>query len=118
MNREQIIRKRLVELVDALLARYEGSLLPDADAATLGAIVEVQQIERWAGHDLPQMSSGDLSAMNDLVDALLRVDAGTYGICARCANPIGYQRLIESPTSVSCASCARDEAWRPSRAPG
>ena len=118
MNREQIIRKRLVELVDALLARYEGSLLPNPDDASVRTIVEIRQIERWAGQGLPQMSSGDVSAMNDLVEALLRVDAGTYGVCARCANPIGYQRLIEAPTSVSCASCARDEAWRPSRAPG
>ena len=111
------MRKRLVgTLVDALLARYEGSF-----ATSARADVQLQHIQRWATRDLPVMSvmsTCDANAMNDLVAALLRVDAGTYGICATCGSPIGYQRLIESPTTTSCASCAYNEAWRPSRSPG
>jgi DnaK suppressor protein len=38
--------------------------------------------------------------------ALARIDAGTYGMCAGCGEPIDPRRLEASPYAVQCASCA------------
>ena len=39
-------------------------------------------------------------------EALSRLDAGTYGICERCGEPIARERLLARPTARSCVACA------------
>ena len=34
--------------------------------------------------------------------ALARIDEGTYGICERCGNPIGRERLEARPSATLC----------------
>ena len=38
--------------------------------------------------------------------ALARLDAGTYGACERCGEPIGSGRLEARPTARHCVDCA------------
>jgi RNA polymerase-binding protein DksA len=38
--------------------------------------------------------------------AVTRVDAGSYGRCESCANPIGEGRLEVRPTARVCIACA------------
>ena len=38
-------------------------------------------------------------------DALRRVDAGTYGTCERCGQPIAEERLAARPFARSCVAC-------------
>ena len=39
-------------------------------------------------------------------DALRRLDEGRYGVCDRCGQPIGAERLAARPAAVSCVRCA------------
>lgn len=39
--------------------------------------------------------------------ALERITAGTYGVCARCGEPIGLERLRARPFAELCIACAR-----------
>jgi len=39
-------------------------------------------------------------------DALRRVDAGTYGVCERCGQPIAAARLDARPFARYCLACA------------
>ncbi|UJP09411.1 TraR/DksA C4-type zinc finger protein [Microbacterium sp. KUDC0406] len=39
-------------------------------------------------------------------DALARMDAGTYGICAGCGKPIPSARLEVRPFADRCVACA------------
>ncbi len=52
----------------------------------------------------------------DLLDqnrrALGRMDAGTYGICENCGNPIGTLRLQAAPRATLCMPCKRKEERR------
>ena len=95
MNREHMIRMRLVEMFDGLLARYENRLLPETTVDVVVSNPEPQELA-------------------DLIQVLLRVDSGRFGLCEECGEAISYQRLIESPTVVVCADCSENEAWRPS----
>jgi DnaK suppressor protein len=38
--------------------------------------------------------------------ALARLDAGTYGYCERCGQPIPPERLAARPTATRCVACA------------
>ena len=37
-----------------------------------------------------------------------RVEAGTYGTCESCGQPIGDERLAARPTARTCIRCASD----------
>jgi RNA polymerase-binding transcription factor len=39
--------------------------------------------------------------------ALKRIEAGTYGECMTCGDPISEQRLQALPYAVQCIGCAR-----------
>ena len=41
-----------------------------------------------------------------LDDALRRLAEGRYGVCDRCGQPIGAERLAARPTAVTCVRCA------------
>lgn len=42
--------------------------------------------------------------------ALQRLDLGTFGRCARCAEAISPERLLAQPIAVTCIACAREGA--------
>jgi DnaK suppressor protein len=42
----------------------------------------------------------------DLRAALVRLDEGGYGVCERCGEPIGAERLTARPGSRTCIRCA------------
>ena len=37
--------------------------------------------------------------------ALRRLEAGTYGVCVSCHNPIPYGRLVVMPEATYCVGC-------------
>ncbi len=38
--------------------------------------------------------------------ALARLDDGSYGVCERCGQPIGDERLAARPAATTCVRCA------------
>jgi len=47
--------------------------------------------------------------------AMERLDAGTYGTCERCGQPITFERLNAYPTALTCVSCAAGSFASPLR---
>jgi DnaK suppressor protein len=45
--------------------------------------------------------------LREVQDALRRMDAGTYGLCQRCGQPIAEERLEALPATRLCISCKR-----------
>lgn len=72
-----------------LLARQEAfKTLPDTDSG------------------LPMMlESRTLGRYDTLVEALRRLEAGTYGQCIGCDQPIPYGRLAVMPETTYCLAC-------------
>jgi RNA polymerase-binding transcription factor DksA len=56
---------------------------------------------------------GDGHEIAQLVEALDRIEKGKYELCAECDEPIGEERLLESPTVTLCPTCASADSWRP-----
>jgi RNA polymerase-binding transcription factor len=51
------------------------------------------------------LSAQALAAVEDIDKALLKIDAGTYGICERCGQPIPKERLKALPYAALCVAC-------------
>jgi DnaK suppressor protein len=47
------------------------------------------------------------SNLHDVDRALAKLDAGTYGACERCGQPIGAERLEAIPWAMLCIDCKR-----------
>lgn len=64
--------------------------------------LSVQDLNKEIALRLGEQSS---KIVADIDQALLRMDEGTYGICARCGQPINERRLEAIPTARYDAAC-------------
>jgi len=55
---------------------------------------------------LTGLSDAAAAKLRQIDEALARLDAGTYGICARCGEPIPAARLEVRPFAEYCVACA------------
>jgi len=68
----------------------------DPEGATLA-------FERQHAAALLEQAREQRAAIDDALDAL---EAGRYGTCDRCGQPIGADRLAARPAALTCARCA------------
>jgi RNA polymerase-binding transcription factor DksA len=47
----------------------------------------------------------DVEELQQVRQALARLDAGTYGDCLECGEPIALQRLLVEPAAQRCSAC-------------
>ena len=47
--------------------------------------------------------------LRDVLNAISRIAAGSYGTCRYCSQPIAEQRLLARPTSSACVSCKEEK---------
>ena len=52
------------------------------------------------------LAMNEASLRNEIDEALLRLDAGTFGVCEGCREEIGSERLDAIPYSHLCIHCA------------
>lgn len=62
--------------------------------------------ERESDEVLEGMGLSALSELRVIDAALIRVEAGTYGLCAKCGAEIGEERLDVLPFTPFCRDCA------------
>jgi DnaK suppressor protein len=105
------IRRRLVAERSAALARL-AALTSDFDAivADAGGTADDEHdpdgttaYERQHVAALIEATRAGLAGVDD---ALARLAAGSYGICARCGSQIAPGRLTARPAATTCIACA------------
>nr|WP_269329020.1 TraR/DksA C4-type zinc finger protein [Kineosporia babensis] len=62
-------------------------------------------------HEQALLSQIDES-IRDTEAALGRIEAGTYGVCESCAEPIALPRLEAFPRAALCVSCKQKQERR------
>ena len=58
------------------------------------------------------MTSNARHLLEQTERAVARIDAGTYGACESCGQPIGKARLMAFPRAVLCVTCKQREERR------
>lgn len=103
----EVLRQRRQAVAMRLKAQLDGAsraeharevLLQDVDDAT------AREADREV--DLAQ-SDKDTLVLQAIDDAIGRLDAGHYGVCADCEEPIPLQRLRLEPQALYCIECAQ-----------
>ncbi len=63
-------------------------------------------IEREGDEVLERLGQSGEAEARLIADALARLDAGNFGVCLRCGDPIGDRRLEILPHAALCSTCA------------
>jgi RNA polymerase-binding protein DksA len=90
------------ELADRLRDGGDGAGDDQADAGT-------KTFERE--HEM-SLANNARDLLVQTQHALARIEAGTYGRCENCGNPIGKLRLQANPRATLCVSCKQREERR------
>lgn len=108
--RERLLdeRKRVVDAIDNIHAENPGSLADETEELGfqdnhLGDVATAT-FDREMASTLEQNSTHVLAEIDA---ALERIENRTFGICARCGNPIGSERLEALPWATLCIDCKR-----------
>ncbi len=48
--------------------------------------------------------------LSQVEESVARLDAGRYGVCEICGQPVGAERLAARPTATTCIDCASRSA--------
>jgi DnaK suppressor protein len=101
------LESELARLTRTLGASREAAKPVALDQTAVGRVSRIDALQN-------QAISVDLHARNEarrsqILDALERIDAGSYGVCARCGQPIPYGRLLVFPEARMCAVCGARE---------
>lgn len=63
--------------------------------------------ERQGDEVLTALGQSDRAEIRRIDAALARIEAGDYGDCVQCGNPIAEKRLQLLPDTPFCANCSR-----------
>jgi DnaK suppressor protein len=63
--------------------------------------------EKSAGAVLERLSEREQRELRDIDDALVRIEQGRFGHCARCGGAIGRHRLRAIPEARHCIACSQ-----------
>lgn len=100
--REQLLRRReqLLDLRNDNVA-HEAEIREATPADWTDAASDVEM-----ANVLDTLSEAERIELEEIREALLRLEAGTYGVCVACHDPIDSRRLHVQPTARYCLSCA------------
>lgn len=105
MSGSDTVRTQLQDRLDALVKRVDditGDLRRPGDRDWQERAAELENDEV-----LENLDESSRAEVAQLRAALRRLEAGTYGRCARCGEPIAAARLQAIPSTTTCLACAR-----------
>ena len=100
------LRADIAEAEAQIADRLDNGLRDDGDDE---ADAGVKTFERE--HEFV-MTSNARNLLEQTEKVLARIDAGSYGVCESCGQPIGKARLIAFPRAVLCVTCKQREERR------
>jgi RNA polymerase-binding transcription factor DksA len=95
------LQAKLVELIEIVSIRQPGKV--EAVAKPLEQAVFAGRLEVRA----MDLSRHNFNLLQQVLRALDRIEAGTYGTCGRCHGKIEASLLSTTPWSALCFGCAR-----------
>lgn len=105
MNDTQAVETKLKTMLKDLLAR--ASMVEDDLRQPLDDDLPEQAIDLADDEALAGVDDVLRQEISEVRAALLRIENGTYGTCAKCGADIMDKRLEVLPTATLCIACAR-----------
>ncbi|SHK26003.1 RNA polymerase-binding protein DksA [Thermocrinis minervae] len=99
--REQVLKRAQEQIKDPSNVAFEGG--DEIDRANIEA-------ERYLL--LQRIRTRELKLLRKIDYALMKIEAGTYGICESCGKLIPFERLKARPVTTMCIDCKELEEER------
>ena len=99
------VRKLLETKRDELLSRVRGAMRERAQHETPESDLGDQATNTISREVLIELSSSERAMLKLIEQALDRLDAGAYGQCVNCQQPIQQKRLDAVPWARHCIAC-------------
>ena len=102
------IRKRLEDERATLLAEIDSLAIDNQnqdDEYGVGNHLADDATEVFTRERNLALRSNTQDLLTQVESALKQLDEGTYGLCARCGNAIGAERLEALPYATFCITC-------------
>jgi DnaK suppressor protein len=94
--------------LERTLRKLERVRVPEARAREIdqSAVGRLSRIEALQNQGLTQnLQERERSKFEEVLQALGRLDNGTFGLCSGCHAQIAYERLLVFPETRTCSGC-------------
>ncbi len=107
MKEYEDVRDQLLNMLEELDDRL-GKITDDVKHSDtpLAQDFSEQATETENDEVLDALGNAARSEVEKIKEAISRIDAGTYGICLGCGEPIKKERLAAVPYANQCIRCA------------
>jgi DnaK suppressor protein len=95
------LRDELVERIEKLDAKKERDEALPADFEEQATAAENDEV-------IDSLDEIERAELEQVKNALLRIESGDFGTCAECENEISTKRLDAVPFSVKCMDCLKE----------
>ena len=95
------LQAKLIELIEIVSIRQPDkieSLARPLEQASFGGRIEVRSMD---------LSAHNFNLLQQILKALERIDAGTYGTCECCQGKIQAEVLSTAPWAALCSGCGQ-----------
>jgi DnaK suppressor protein len=100
------LRADIAEAESQIAERLDNGLRDDGDDEADAGVKTYEREHEFV------MTSNARNLLEQTEKALARIDAGSYGVCDSCGQPIGKARLMAFPRAVLCVTCKQREERR------
>ncbi|TPQ25145.1 TraR/DksA family transcriptional regulator [Methylomonas sp. HW2-6] len=113
MKEYQDVRDQLLNMLEDLDDRL-GKITADVKHAEhpLDKDFSEQAVETENDQVLDALGNAARDEVEKIKQAIIRIDAGTYGVCVSCGEPIRQERLAALPFANQCLRCAEHSQSR------
>jgi DnaK suppressor protein len=106
---KKILEKKAAEVQNSMSAQKAAQVLAREEHPHDEGDLSQQSHEEWI---FLNRNTLDIKLLREVQDALRRIEAGTYGVCYECDEPISVKRLDAVPWAKFCVSCQERIAAR------
>ena len=103
------LENKAEEIRSSMSAQKAAQVVSRLDVPSDEGDLSQQHHEEWI---FLNRNTIDMKLLREIGDALRRIDHGTYGVCAECAEPISSKRLDAVPWARYCVTCQEEIAAR------
>ena len=108
-NYRKVLEKKAEEVRNSMSAQKAAQVVARLDCPSDEGDLSQQHHEEWI---FLNRNTIDMKLLREISDALLRLEHGTYAICAECEEPISSKRLDALPWARYCVKCQEAIALR------
>jgi DnaK suppressor protein len=108
-NYKKLLQKKADDLRRSMSAQAISQLVARHDSVPDEGDLSQQSHEEWI---FLNRNTLDMKLLREVQDGLRRFDAGTYGVCHQCDEPISIKRLDAVPWARYCVTCQEHIAMR------